>query len=172
NNMIVPRWLHVWAILTACAALPLVLLGAEVTTRQVGMVDTQSVRMPWHLFTVSLEEHGLGYMIEHWHRFAGWVVGACAIGLAVGMFRVRHSRLRWAGVLALVMVGIQGVLGIVRVKYHALAGTGFALVHGLYAQLAFATLVGVAVVTSRAWQRGLNVNAPRVRKLAWALAGL
>src|SRR5215813_4664924 len=95
----VPRWLHRWAVLTACAALPLVLLGAEVTTRQVGMVDSQSVRTPWHLFTVSMEEHGLGYLIEHSHRFAGWFVGACAIILALGMLRIRHSRLRWAGVL-------------------------------------------------------------------------
>jgi heme A synthase len=172
RNLVIPRWLHIWAIVTACAALPLVLLGAEVTTRQVGMVDSQSVRTPWHLFTVSLEEHGLGYVIEHSHRFAGWLVGACAIVLAVGMLRLPRPRLRCAGVLALVMVSIQGVLGIVRVKFNALAGTNFAMVHGLFAQLAFATLVGVAVVTSRAWQQGLRTDPAGLRKLAWLLAGL
>src|ERR1700746_3344707 len=84
----VPRWLHRWAVLTACAALPLVLLGAEVTTKQVGMADPQSVRTPWHLFTIAMPElleRGLGYVIEHSHRLAGWLVGACAIVLAVGM---------------------------------------------------------------------------------------
>ena len=49
----VPRWLHYWAILTVVAALPLLLLGAQVTTLGAGMVDQQSVREPWHLFTVS-----------------------------------------------------------------------------------------------------------------------
>ena len=42
----VPRWLRAWAVLTACAALPLVTLGAEVTTKQVGMVDQKGFRRP------------------------------------------------------------------------------------------------------------------------------
>jgi hypothetical protein len=52
----VPRWLHRCAVLTACAALPMVLLGAEVTTKQVGMVDKVSVRPPWHLFTLPRDD--------------------------------------------------------------------------------------------------------------------
>src|SRR5947209_6442089 len=116
----VPRWLHRWAVLTACAALPLVLLGAEVTTRQVGMADPQSVRTPWHLLTIpmpQLLERGLGYVIEHSHRLAGWLVGTFAIVLAVGMaLGVKHSAVRWLGVLALVLVSAQGVLGIFRVE--------------------------------------------------------
>src|SRR4051794_700995 len=81
----VPRWLHAWAVLTALAALPLVTLGAEVTTKQVGMVDPQGFRAPWHLFTLRMREAGLGYLIEHGHRLAGFVVGTCAIVLAVGL---------------------------------------------------------------------------------------
>jgi heme A synthase len=152
---IVPRWLHIWSILTVCAALPLLFLGAQVTTLGAGMVDQQSVREPWHLFTVSFSWENFAYLIEHSHRFFGWLVGACIIVLAVALWRsAPHSRIRWLGWFALFMVSAQGILGIVRVKYNPLAGTEFALIHGLFAQLAFATLVSVAVVTSPSWQRG------------------
>src|SRR5581483_6215596 len=74
--------------------------------------------------------------------------------LAVGLWcGARRSRVRWLGWLALGMVSAQGVLGIFRVKLNALAGTDLALVHGLFAQLVLATLVGVAVVTAPGWWR-------------------
>jgi heme A synthase len=161
----VPRWLHVWAVLTVCAALPLVLLGAQVTTMQVGMVDAQGFRMPWHLLTVPLEEMGLGYLVEHSHRLAGFVVGTCSIVLALGLsFCSRHRVIRWLGWLALGMVTTQGMLGKYRVDLHALMGPELALVHGCFAQLVFATLVGVAVVTSRSW---LEQTADRKGSLGW-----
>src|SRR5438132_619192 len=94
---VVPRWLHAWAVLTALAALPLVTLGAEVTTRQVGMIDKKGYRDPWHLFTVSYSEKGLGYFVEHSHRLAGFVVGllciVLALGLAIGARRWRYRLL-------------------------------------------------------------------------------
>jgi heme A synthase len=153
---VVPRWLHIWAILTLCAALPLVLLGAEVTTRQAGMVDSQGIRTPWHLFTVPLNEMPLAqrlqFVVEHSHRVFGWIVGSLAIGLAIAMpFAMRHTRLRWLGCLALFMVSAQGVLGIIRVNFNQLQGPGLALIHGLFAQLVLATLTTVAVITSPRW---------------------
>lgn len=148
----VPRWLHWWAILTVLMALPLVLLGAEVTTKQVGMVDPVSFRAPWHLFTLPLRELGLGYLIEHGHRLFGFLVGICAIVLAIGTYTgTRHPLVRWLGLVALAMVVAQGVLGIFRVGLNAIFGSNLALVHGCFAQLAVATLLGVAVMTSRAW---------------------
>src|SRR5205807_5849640 len=129
----IPRWLHYWAILTVVAALPLLLLGAQVTTMGAGMVDRQSLREPWHLFTVSFSIENFAYLIEHSHRFFGWLVGGGSIVLAVALWRTASpSRLRWLGWFALLMVGAQGILGIVRVRYNALAGTEFALVHGLF----------------------------------------
>jgi heme A synthase len=170
----VPRWLHAWAIATACAALPLVVLGAEVTTKQVGMADPQSVREPWYLFTIPWSEffaRGIGYVIEHSHRTAGWLVGILAIVLAIGSATaVRKHPARWLGVLALVMVGVQGVLGIFRVKLNALAGTDLALVHGLFAQLVIATLAAMVIVTSRAWRR-LDTPVPAVVR-RWAFVVL
>jgi hypothetical protein len=41
-----PRWLHAWAVLTVVATLPLLFLGAEVTTKQAGMTDPAGYRHP------------------------------------------------------------------------------------------------------------------------------
>jgi heme A synthase len=165
-----PRWLHAWAILTVCAALPLLFLGAQVTTMGAGMVDQQSLRTPWHLFTVSFSLENFAYLVEHSHRFFGWLVGLCCIVQAVALWRsASYSSIRWLGWFALFVVSVQGVLGIVRVKFNALAGTEFAMVHGLFAQLAFATLVSVAVATSPAWQRGGKVSGTKFRGIALAL---
>src|SRR5712691_7039217 len=101
-----PRWLHAVAVATAVAALPLLFLGAEVTTKQAGLVDQQGLRQPWHLFTEvskGIDEHGMRYfaeganwglLIEHSHRTFGWLVGMGAITLAVGLgFGQKHRRL-------------------------------------------------------------------------------
>jgi cytochrome c oxidase assembly protein subunit 15 len=172
----VPRWLHGWAVLTALGALPLVALGAEVTTKQVGMADRQAVREPWYLLTLPKDElwaQGVGLVVEHSHRTAGWLVGVCSIVLAAGTwFGARGTGVRAAGFLALALVVAQGLLGIFRVRLHAWVGPEMALVHGLFAQIVFATLVGVAVVTSRSWRAeppAGDRSGPR-RLAAWVAA--
>src|SRR5262249_6328193 len=169
------RGLHWWAVLTVCAALPLVLLGAEVTTRQVGMADEVGFRTPWHLATLHLEgvlqDKGLGFLIEHSHRLAGFVVGTCAIVLAVWAWRAPSRRVRWLGVAALVGVALQGLLGGFRVNLHQLLGPDLALIHGCFGQMVFALLVSVALLTSRGWSEPVEHAAPdelpRARRTAW-----
>ncbi len=56
--------------------------------------------------------------------------------------------------MSLAAVSAQGVLGIFRVNLNALFGRHLALFHGLFAQVVFAVLVSVAVMTSRAWATG------------------
>lgn len=160
-----------------CATLPLLLLGAEVTTKKIGMVDPVGFRAPWHLLTVPLEEMGLGYLIEHSHRVAGFIVGTCAIVLAVGLGLQARSRwLRWLGLAALLGVCMQGVLGILRVNLNALAGRDLAFVHGLFAQLVFALLVSLILFTSRTWTAPTaaisDEVAARLRRAAVHLVGL
>jgi heme A synthase len=147
----VPRWLRYWAVATVCAAVPLVLLGAETTTRGVGMADRISVREPWYFFTLDLTDTPLGLLIEHGHRFFGWAVGLCSIVLAFGLTFAARSWHRWLGWPVLLMVGAQGIFGILRVKYNALAGPELAAFHGCFAQLALATIVAVAVFCSQTW---------------------
>src|SRR5439155_25687695 len=74
---------HALAIATFVAALPLLFLGAEVTTKGVGMVDAAPVRSPWYFVTELLEEHNIGWRIEHGHRQVGWIVGMLSIALAI-----------------------------------------------------------------------------------------
>jgi hypothetical protein len=138
-------------VLTVCAAVPLALLGAETTSRGVGMADQVSLRSPWYFFTLDVSDTPLGLLIEHGHRLFGWGVGLCSIVLAVGLTLAARSWHRWLGWLVLVMVAAQGILGILRVKYNALGGPELAAFHGCFAQLAFATIVVVCVLCSRTW---------------------
>jgi cytochrome c oxidase assembly protein subunit 15 len=134
---------------TVCAAFPLAVMGAETTTRGVGMADNVSLRSPWYFFTLDLKETPFGLLIEHSHRLFGWAVGMCAIVLAIGLqlgARGWHRRLGW---VALLMVTAQGIFGILRVKWNALAGPELAAFHGCFAQLTIATLVAVAVLCTR-----------------------
>jgi len=147
-----PRWLTVWAVVAVLATLPLLLLGAEVTSRDVGMADQVPLRTPWHILTIDLRQYGLGFVIEHSHRTAGWLVGLCTILLTVSLWLKEPRRwLRWLGTAALLAVIAQGVLGIFRVQLNALFGRQMALVHGCFAQLVFALLVSIALFTTRNW---------------------
>lgn len=170
----VPVWLRFAAVFTVLAALPLVLLGAEVTTKKVGMADSQGFRAPWHLFVVSWRENGgLGFVIEHSHRVAGFVVGSCCIVLALGLtFAARGWFYRMLGWLALVAVGSQGLLGIFRVDLNATLGGQLALIHGLCAQLVIGVLITVAVLCSRTWSMSDRLAPGRVRIHALLVCGL
>ena len=112
-------------------------------------------------------------LIEHGHRLAGFVVGVACIVLAVGMtVQARgwlHRSLGWA---ALVAVGSQGLLGIFRVNLNALMGPSLALVHGCCAQLVFATLVAVAVLSSRAWNTSTTAAPSSTRAASLGLCVL
>jgi cytochrome c oxidase assembly protein subunit 15 len=166
---------------TALATLPLLTLGAEVTTKKVGMVDPVGFRAPWHLAQVwqegTLAERGLGYLIEHSHRIAGFVVGSCAIILAAGLWFGQPRRwLKWLGLAGLLAVSAQGGLGIIRVNYNAVVGPPLALVHGLTAQLVFALLVSLTVFTSRGWARPVSRfdadTSARLRRLGLSVLAL
>src|SRR5262249_30473514 len=128
---------------------------------------------PWHLLSVSLREAGLGYLIEHGHRLAGFVVGICCVVLAVGLTAfARGTFYRTLGWVALAAVSLQGVLGIFRVNLHALFGPLLATIHGCFAQLTFATLAGVAVLTSQGGMAAGPAGLARFRPLGLVLAAV
>lgn len=150
--------MHYLALVTICATFPLLTLGAEVTTKKAGMADEVGFRAPWHLLTVWLEGNPrvqeVNYVVEHSHRIVGFVVGICAIALALAMWFDRsRNRVRWLGLAALLAVIFQGVLGIIRVNYNLQLGPATALIHGCTAQLVFLVLLSTAVVTSRTWEQ-------------------
>src|SRR5579872_7003310 len=98
-----------WALLTVAATVVLLALGSVVTTFRVGMADPVWPTYPWHLLLISYDEPKSGYLIEHTHRLAGYIVGCCAIVLAVWLtISARRGWLKWLGWGALVAVSLQG----------------------------------------------------------------
>jgi cytochrome c oxidase assembly protein subunit 15 len=166
-----PRWLHAWAVLTVCATVPLLFLGAEVTTKKVGMVDPVGFREPWHLaYNLERAYRELGFLIEHSHRLLGFVVGACAIVLAIGLWLREPRRwMRWLGLAALAGVCLQGVLGILRVNQNVAMGRELALIHGCTAQLTFALLCSLALFTSRGWHSARRLPDGNASCRRWAI---
>jgi heme A synthase len=164
-----PRWLHALAVLTVLLTLPLLFLGAGVTSHGVGMVDPQGFRTPWDIINGFLQDSGFGLRLEYGHRTFGFLVGLCGIGLAVGCwFFDRRPWMGWLGFLALGLICTQGALGIFRVDYNALYGRTFALIHGVFAQVVFAVLVSVALLTSRRWLSDRSESAsPAVQR--WSI---
>jgi cytochrome c oxidase assembly protein subunit 15 len=164
------RATHLLAIATVVAALPLVLLGAEVTTKGVGMVDQVSLRTPWHIFTEWMSGNGLGWFIEHGHRTFGWTVGVLA--LATLCVAVLRDGRRWVIALSAagaVAVLIQGLLGIFRVQLNVLIGNSMALIHGAFAPIVLAVLLTSAAATSRAWSLGAIAESKARRLRMWSV---
>jgi heme A synthase len=228
----VPRWVHVWAIVTVPVAFVLVAVGGLVTTYRAGMADPVWPTAPWYLFTVSWSEPKPGYFIEHTHRLAAWLIGVLTFILAVGIWLTeRRSWARWAGlvgllallgsylgfhqalwaqincptitvpmdlvagigvslaavlalsasggrgsilraagVLTLVAVMIQGLLGGFRVRLNAWLGVDLAAFHGVFAHVVFCMLVGLAVATAptRPWA----AIPEEQRRRCWQLAAV
>ena len=169
-----PRWLHCLAVGTVCAALPLLFLGAEVTTKGVGMADSRSVVSPWQAISEFLQgNQSLGWAIEHSHRLFGWLVGLLGFMVLLGAW-IADGRL-WVKVLAtagFLMICSQGLLGIFRVQLHAFFGPTLALIHGAFAPLVLATLASVALVTSNSWDRYRASASVRHRNGSLVVAAL
>src|SRR5262245_2898928 len=144
----VPRWLAWWAVATvAITAIP-VTFGGWVTSIKAGMADPVWPTTPWYLFFIDWQEPHRGYLIEHRHRLAGYLIGCCVIVLAVGLwFQSRSPVMRWLGVFALGAVILQGMLGGFRVVLNAIFGSQLATIHGTFAQIVFALLAAIAVLS-------------------------
>lgn len=139
------------------------------------MADQRPIVLPHQAVEEMAQgQQSLGWIFEHSHRLTGWFVGVCGIVLAVGAWLVEPRRtVRWLALAALLLIVCQGLLGIFRVALNAWWGPGLAWIHGSFAQLVFAVLVSVGLVTSRSWftQQGQG-DAPHVRRLAFSSVGL
>ncbi|GIW80772.1 MAG: cytochrome aa3 oxidase assembly protein CtaA [Gemmatales bacterium] len=164
-------WLHVLAVFTVAATLVLITLGSLVTTYRVAMADPIWPTTPWHLFTVSWQQADPGYLLEHAHRLAGYIVGILSIGLAVACWSVAaRRRLRWLGVAALAGVSIQGLLGGFRVRLNEWLGTDLAVVHGSFAAIVLSLLAIIAATTSRRWDESHRADDLDRARHIWRLA--
>src|SRR5439155_14508497 len=92
-----------WAVVTLALLFALLALGAFVTSFKVGMADPVWPTRPWHLALIQWQEESHGFLIEHSHRLAGFIVGGAVsiLALAVWLTEPRPT-LRWGGFVALV----------------------------------------------------------------------
>ncbi len=145
------RALHILAIITALAILPLMLVGAGVTSKGAGMAfpdwptsNSHFINPPGWL----QDEHKLW---EHGHRLIGWFVGMLAIGLAT-LSWPKRGWIRTVGVGTLLAIIVQGVLGGLRVTE---ISTELAMIHGIWGQVCFSLACITVLMTSRAWNSAL-----------------
>lgn len=167
-------WRHPLAFLAALLTFGMICLGATVTTIEAGDSDPTWTLRFWEWFRPA--EGGLFY--ELLHRRLGTMIGFVAIGLVVSLWRTEERRwVRRTGYAAFGLILVQGLLGGLRihavsnpsVRDFLIMATGLdhqgvrmaiAVVHAFNAQLVFALLVVLTVVTSGAWRRN---EAPRER---------
>src|SRR5436305_13500242 len=99
------RWLHRCAIATLALLFALLTLGAFVTSFRVGMADPVWPTRPWHLALIDWSEEGRGFLIEHTHRLAGFIIGGAVSipALAIWLTAPGEGR-RWGGLAALFAV--------------------------------------------------------------------
>jgi cytochrome c oxidase assembly protein subunit 15 len=142
-----PHWVAVFA---AVFTWPLIFVGGLVTTYRVGMaVPDWPTTFGMNMFLYRFWEAAWGVFIEHGHRLYGAAVGLATIVLAVWFLAAeRRWWLKALGVLALLAVIGQGVLGGYRVRLNS---TTLAAVHGCTAQAFFALMVVLCVLTGRDW---------------------
>lgn len=161
------RLAHRLAVLTAAATCVLIVFGGLVTNTGAALAvpdwpttfGQNMLLFPWSRMVG-------GVFYEHSHRLLGALVGALTLALAAALWS-RGGRLRALGLVAVVAVVAQGVVGGLRVVLQADA---LAMVHGPLAQAFFALLVSLAVVTSPRMARPLAAVDGATRALTVAAA--
>lgn len=139
------RLAHRLAVLTAAATCVLIVFGGLVTNTGAALaVPDWPTTFGHNMFLFPWSEMVGGVFYEHSHRLLGALVGLLTLGLAAALWP-RGGRLRALGILAVVAVVTQGVVGGLRV---VLLTDALALVHGPLAQAFFALVVAIALMTS------------------------
>jgi len=142
------RGLNRFAILVACATFFLIIAGALVTSHDAGLATSD-----WPLSNGQVFPKMVGNLFwEHGHRMVATTVGLLTIVLMVYVLRKeKRSWVRKLGVLALVGVIAQGLLGGLTVKL--MLPLAVSAAHATLAQLFFCTTVSLAVFTSNSWMQ-------------------
>jgi cytochrome c oxidase assembly protein subunit 15 len=158
---------HRLALLTLAATFVLILAGGLVTNTGAGLaVPDWPNTFGYNMLLFPWARMVGGIFYEHSHRLLGAAVGLLTLALGAALWGA-GGRLRALGVVAVLAVVAQGVLGGLRV---VLLEDALAIVHGSLAQAFFALLSAVALLTSPAAGVAARPVAPGTRALALAAA--
>ncbi|QQE11720.1 COX15/CtaA family protein [Planctomycetota bacterium] len=147
-------WLtHCTAILLFIMTFLLVSVGGNVTSLDQGL----AVPDGWTTFgywtpiaPLSVWWDNMGSRWEHGHRLFGNIVGLLSIAMVILCFWKQSERrwLKWASVTFLIMVIIQGAMGVYRVTELSI---GLALIHGVFGQIILGLCVFMVAATGKVW---------------------
>jgi cytochrome c oxidase assembly protein subunit 15 len=165
-----PHW---FALIGTAFTWPLLFVGGLVTTYKVGMaVPDWPTTFGMNMFFYNFFQAPWGVFGEHTHRLYAAAVGLFTILLMVDFLAFdRRKWMKGLGVVALVAVIAQGVLGGYRVRLNS---TFLAAVHGVSAQAFFGFMVALCVLTGRGWfGKARSLPDPsRYRRLTASALGL
>ncbi len=145
------KWLNRFAWLTCVATLLLICSGGMVTSKNVGLaVPDWPTTFGYNMFLFPVSKWIGGILFEHTHRLMGSLVGFLTIILAVWLWLCEDRRwVRNIGVIALIGVILQGILGGLRVT---MMKDQIGIFHACVAQAFLGLLVVIALVTTRFWR--------------------
>jgi len=140
------RWLHRYAVFTACSTFCLIVAGALVTSNDAGLAVPD-----WPLSYGSLTPPWVGNIrYEHGHRVVAAFVGVLTVILSLWLWRREPRRwVRRLGFAALGAVIAQGLLGGITVLFFL--PTVISVSHACLAQVFFCLMVVIALVTGSSW---------------------
>ncbi len=171
----VSPWPHRLAVLLCCATFPLVWVGGLVTTTDAGMAFRDWPTSGGHfLFFYPWLDWLSGpwdMFVEHGHRMFAALVGLLTILFCVSLWFTASPRwMRTLGVIAVVGVVFQGLLGGLRVLMEERT---LAMIHGCVGPAFFAFTAALAVVTSRRWRESFKTvdlgSANIVPAMPWSV---
>jgi cytochrome c oxidase assembly protein subunit 15 len=164
---------HLLALCAAVFTLPLLFVGGSVTTYHVGLADPDWPNVLGIIeFLYDFWNAPFGLQVEYTHRLYGAAVGLATIGLMVWFLAFEPRRwMKVLGVIALVAVIVQGVLGGTRVTQ---VSTFLAAVHGCIGQAFFGLMVSLCVLTGRDWQSAARPSgdSQHLRRRSVSMVGL
>lgn len=150
RSVIAGGWLHRYAVLCAAATFVLIVAGGMVTSTDSGLAVPD-----WPLsYGMFFPPMVGGIFYEHGHRMIAGAVGIMTLLLATWLWRREERQwVRRLGIIAVVTVGIQALLGGITVLW--LLPPAVSSSHLGTAMAFFGIVTTLALVTSRGW-----VNAP------------
>jgi cytochrome c oxidase assembly protein subunit 15 len=133
------------------ATILLICSGGMVTSKNVGLaVPDWPTTFGYNMFLFPVSKWVGGILFEHTHRLMGSLVGLLTIILTVWLWLGDDRRwVRILGVIAVIAVILQGILGGLRVT---MMKDQIGIFHACVAQAFLALLVFIALVTTKFWR--------------------
>src|SRR6202521_1158883 len=140
---------HKFAVFTVCWTVLLFVAGALVTSKDAALSVTDWPTSHGTLGPPLSSLQG-GDLFEFSHRAVAGGLGLLTLALAVLLWvKERRLWLRWLGVVAVLGVAVQAILGgqvVIRLLHFSLP-----VIHAWFAQIVFGAVLSIAVFTSKWW---------------------